>query len=351
MAQANAAGAAATTTTTTTEGGEAGGAVEPVRAPTLETIKAERRASAESTTDEGVGGAGGKGAAAGADGKGAGADGKGKAKVAAGKPAEVDIDDSKLTAFVKLNGDLRAAKERLRELEPNAAQAAKIVKATKLIAEGKNFDAIREVVGEEVFNAAVREVVGAGGEKPKADPEVAKLKEKIEELERGQTGTKEQLDAAAVAQREIGVNKIVEEVTGLTEQFPYLSRNPEWVKESLQRADKVYEVAKEKSVKEKGRDLNNTEKNALLRAALEVSEEEHVERAKMYGAPAAKKKDPPTAASAARKPVPARKVVDNTKKPTPRTVDNTMRGNVTSIIPKKKTATLEELKRERRMRS
>jgi hypothetical protein len=248
------------------------------------------------------------------------------------KTAEVDIDDRSLAKFTKLNTELTEARRKLRELEPSAASAAKVAKATDLIAKGKPFDAIRDLVGLDAFNAAVREVVGAGDGKPVVTEEQKALQAKLDALEKDNAETKAQLSASAAAQRELGVTKIIDEVTGLKDQFPYLSRSGDWVREALKGADSAYEQAKALSMAEKGRDLNDAEKNNLLRAALEVAEEDRAKLAKLYGAPETEKEPP-------------------AKKSAPRTIDRSMRGNVTTILPKKKNATIEELKRERRARS
>jgi outer membrane murein-binding lipoprotein Lpp len=263
------------------------------------------------------------------------------AKTAPPKPGkktttvDVDVPAEKLETFKKLNSELMAARKELETLRPAAGKVANVEKAMKLIAEGKSFDGIRELVGIDAFNQAVKQVIGAEGV-PAAVTETPKekeLREKLEALEKDSTSTKEQLAAAAAMQREAGVSKIIEEVKTLPAQFPYLSRSADWVREALKSADETYVTANAKCREDNGRDMNDGEKNALLRAALEVAEEDHAKRAKLYGA-------------AEPAPAPAA-----TKKPTPRTVDNTMRAAVTKVTPARKGATLEELKRERRTRS
>lgn len=247
------------------------------------------------------------------------------------KTVDVKVPEEKLATFVKLNGELETARKKIRELEAPATEGAKVAKAMDLIKQGKHFDAIRDLVGLDNFNAAVREVVGAGDGVPKETPEAKVLREKLEALEKDNTSTKEQLAAATAAQREAGVTKIIEEVKTLADQFPYLSRSDAWVREALKGADDAYAAANAKCRDDNGRDMNDGEKNALLRAALEVAEEDRAAQAKLYAPPEAVKPKPGA-------------------KPTPRTIDRTMRGNVTAVLPKKKSATLEELKKERRAR-
>ena len=117
----------------------------------------------------------------------------------------------------------------------------------------------------------------------------------------------------------------------MPDKYPFLSRSPEWTKDAVKQAEGAYEQAKAKSLEERGRDLNDAEKQELLLAAFEVAEEDRAKQAALY---------------APRTPAPAA-----AKKPTPRTVDNSMRAAVTKVNPSRKGATLEELKRERRTRS
>lgn len=250
------------------------------------------------------------------------------------KTVDVKLPDEKLSEFKKLNSELMEARKKLAALEPVAAKSANVEKALKMIAEGKQFDGIRELVGIDAFNAAVKQVIGAEAAAPAETPKEKELREKLEALEKDGATTKEQLATAAAAQREYGVTKIIEEVKAAAEQFPYLSRSPEWVREALKGADEAYPKALAKKREDSGdakADLDDGEKNALIRAALEVAEEDHKGRAKLYATPEA---------------APAPKA-----KPQPRTVDNSMRAAVTKVAPHKKSMTLEELKKERRARS
>lgn len=247
------------------------------------------------------------------------------------KTVDVKIDEASLAKFTKLNRELQEARAKLKELEPKAATAAKVDQAMKLIAAGKSFDGIKDLVGIDAFNQAVKQVIGAE-EAVKLTPEAAKLQEELEALKKDNASTKEQLAAAAAVQREVGVTKIIEEVKSIPDQFPFLSRSADWVRDALKGADDAYSVANAKCREDNGRDMNDAEKNRLLRAALEVAEEDHAKRAKLYATPEPAKKDAP-------------------KKPTPRTVDNTMRPGVTSIKPTRGKATLEQLKAERRGRA
>lgn len=244
---------------------------------------------------------------------------------------DVKLDEGSLAKFTKLNRELEDARKRLKELEPKAATAAKVDQAMKLIASGKSFDGIKDLVGIDAFNQAVKQVIGAE-EAVKLTPEAAKLQEELEALKKDNASTKEQLAAAAAAQREVGVARIIEEVKSIPEQFPFLSRSADWVRDALKGADDAFPAANAKCREDNGRDMNDAEKNALLRAALEVAEEDHAKRAKLYAPPEAKKPEP-------------------SKKPAPRTVDNTMRSSVTAVKPSRGKATLEQLKAERRGRA
>ena len=312
-AEQAAADAAKTTATATPAAAVATTTAEP---KTIEALKAARRASAETPTP--VAGEG--------------------TKTEEPKPGkktttvDVKLDEGSLAKFTKLNSELTEARKKIADLEPRAAKAANVDKAMKLIGEGKSFDGIRELVGIDAFNQAVKQVIGAEGVKPSPTPEEQALKDKLAALEKDNASTKEQLAAAAAIQREAGVSKIIEEVKTLGEQFPFLSRSGDWVRDALKQADATYEVANAKCVEDNGRPMNDAEKNALLRAALEVAEEDHAKRAKLYA--------PPEAAAPAPK-----------TKPTPRTVDNSMRAAVTKAAVSKKGATLEELKKERRQRA
>jgi outer membrane murein-binding lipoprotein Lpp len=291
---------------------------EPAEPRTLEALKAARRATTETEAPK---------------------EGE-TVKTAPPKPGkktttvDVDVPAEKLETFKKLNSELMAARKRIAELEPDVADATKVKQARKMIAEGKRFDGIIAMVGIDSFNEAVKEATGATLPRPDIveTPKEKELREKLEALEKDSASTKEQLTAAAAMQREAGVSKIIEEVKTLPTQFPYLSRSADWVRDALKSADETYVTANAKCREDNGRDMNDGEKNALLRAALEVAEEDHAKRAKLYG--------PPEAPAA-----------PTTKKPTPRTVDNTMRAAVTKVTPARKGATLEELKRERRTRS
>ena len=247
------------------------------------------------------------------------------------KTVDVKIDEGSLAKFTKLNAELMAARKKIAELEPVAAKGAKIDLAMKMIGDGKSFDGIRELVGIDAFNQAVKQVVGADDGKPPVSDEAKKLQEELEQLKKDNASTKEQLAAAAALQREVGVTKIIEEVKTLPEQFPFLSRSADWVRDALKGADEAYVAANAKCREDNGRDMNDAEKNALLRAALEVAEEDHGKRAKLYAAPEPEKSTP--------------------KPATPRTIDRTMRTSVAAVRATKAKATVEQLKAERRGRA
>lgn len=255
------------------------------------------------------------------------------------KTVDVKIDEGSLAKFTKLNAELMAARKKIAELEPVAAKGAKVDLAMKMISEGKSFDGIRELVGIDAFNQAVKQVVGADDGKPPVSDEAKKLQEELEQLKKDNASTKEQLAAAAKLQRETGITKIIEEIKTVPDQFPYLSRSPDWARDALNKVDQreapdkpsAYEMAEAHSMETNGRPMNDAEKNALIRAALEVAEEDHGKRAKLYAAPEPEKKAP--------------------KPATPRTIDRTMRTSVAAVRATKGKATLEQLKAERRGRA
>jgi hypothetical protein len=245
------------------------------------------------------------------------------------KTVDVKLDEGSLAKFTKLNSELAEARTKLAALEGKAPAADKVEKATKLIADGKAFDAIIDLVGIKAFNAAVAEVTGATDKKPPLTEAEQARADELESLKKDNATTKEALAAAAEREKEAGIGVIISEVTGAEKaRFPYLSRSPEWVREALKGADEAFVSANALCLKDRGRHMNGEERNRLLQVALETAEEDHAKRAKLYGA-----------AEPAPEPKP---------KPSPRTIDRTMRGSVVKSLPHKKSATLEELKRERR---
>ena len=120
---------------------------EPSEPRTLEALKAARRAATETETPK---------------------EGEGT-KTTPPKPGkktttvDVDVPAEKLETFKKLNSELMAARKELETLRPAAGKVANVEKAMKLIAEGKSFDGIRELVGIDAFNQAVKQVIGAEG--------------------------------------------------------------------------------------------------------------------------------------------------------------------------------------------
>lgn len=347
-------------------------AADVPKAKTLEEVRAARRAKTEGTTTdapaEGATTATGKpkeGEAAASEDVAAKAAEAAKAeeaaaaeaaKIAAEKakaePVATDVSEAPLAQFTKINRELREARAKVKELETKAPVADKLAAAQKLAAEGKHYEAIKALGLD--FDAAAKQVIGLEEEaakvdpklrefQDKVDPEIKALREKLAALEEGQIKAKAQMDAEAKAkeaeQRESGIARVVAEVTASAEAFPFLSTSKDFVVEALKGADEAYPLLKEKL----GRDLTPTEKNNLLKASLEEAEEQHAQRAKLY-AKATKKKDPPAAAAAT--------ATDDEDAPaaTPRTIDASVRSNVTSLRPRGK-KTLEEIKQERRKAS
>jgi hypothetical protein len=317
MTAAEVAAAAPAATTTAAPATAEATTTEPTAIPnTLEALKAARRATATEAPKAGE-----------------------PTKTEAPKPGkttktvEVKLDEGSLAKFTKLNAELAEARAKIAALEPKAPHADKVEKATKLISEGKAFDAIIDLVGIKAFNAAVAEVTGATDKKPPLTEAEQAARDELETLKKDNASNKELLTAAAEREREAGVTMIISEVQGSEKaRFPFLSRSPAWVRDALKGADEAFVTANALCLKDRGRHMNNEERNNLLRVALETAEEEHAERAKLY----APSEAPPPAAA---------------PKPTPRTIDRSMRGSVTKMLPHKKSATLEELKRERRQRS
>lgn len=245
------------------------------------------------------------------------------------KTVDVKLDEGSLAKFTKLNAELTEARAKISAFEPKAPNADKVEKATKLIEQGKAFDAIIDLVGIKAFNAAVAEVTGATDKKPPLTEEQKALTDELDALKRDSASAKEALAAAAEREKEIGIGVIIAEVTGTEKaRFPYLSRSPDWVREALKGADEAFISANALCLKDRGRHMNGEERNRLLQVALETAEEDHAKRAKLYGA--------------------AEPAPESKPKPSPRTIDRTMRGSVVKSLPHKKSATLEELKRERR---
>lgn len=289
-------------------------------APSLEAIKAARRATAttqttapaQTETTTAVGGVSVDGTA-----------------TTATTTTEIDIDDKALSQFVEQSRELRTLRDKQKSLEGKAALADKWDQAQKLISEGKHFDAV-SLLGEGVLNRAVEEVTGGSVPTTKTDPALKALQDEIDALKANQNKSKEERDAEtsqqAAQEREQGVTKIVAEVTAAKEAFPFLSRSPEWVKHALTGADEAYPQL----VKKLGRQLSDTEKNTLIKAALEEGEAMRAKEAALYGAPAPK---------AAPKPAPK----------TPTTFDASMRGSTSPLYTRDQSGkTIDDLKAERR---
>ena len=352
----------------------------PGKSKSLEAIKAERRARTESQTATAAPAEGTAAAAAAAAPAAAttatDSPAPGATTAAAAKPADnkkpdaavattaaeppkptadvipTDISDAALAQFTKLNRDLRTATTRIKELETAAGASSpllsKVQTAEKLAKEGKHYDAIK-ALGIVDFDKAAAEVMGQATAEAELDPkvkeirdaanaEIQALKDKLAALEEGQTKTKEEREAEkkeADAERkrldarakEEGTTRIVAEVTALADRFPFLSKSPDFVREALNGADEAYPLL----VKKLGRDLNDDERNGLLRAALEEAETQHAGRAKLYATATDRYKKPEEP------PAPA---------PSP-TVTSDVRGNVVSHKPRVK-KTFEQVKAERR---
>lgn len=271
------------------------------------------------------------------------------AKLAAEKaktePVATDVSEAQLAQFTKLNRDLRDARTKVKDLEAKAPMADKLTAALKLASEGKHYEAFKAAGLD--FDAAAKQVLEIEEEaskvdpklrelQEKIDPEIKALREKLAALEEGQTKTNAQRDAEAKAKeaelKEAGTARIVAEVTASADAFPFLSTSKDFVIEALKGADEAYPLLVEKL----GRPLTDTEKNNLLKASLEEAEEQHAARHVLYQK-ASKKKDPPTDTKKDDEPAAAA---------APRTIDSSVRGNITTLRPKEK-KTLEQIKAER----
>ena len=242
---------------------------------------------------------------------------------------DVAVDPAQLAMFASLNKELRAARDKIKELSTASEPAQQLAAAKKLAAEGKHYDAIRALGLD--FDSAVAEVVGAPGA-TKPDPELAKLREEIAALKAGVSETQQQQTAAQRAAREAAVDNIAARVAADGKTYPYLARSKEWVREALTGADEAYAQA----VAANGGPLTQEQKDQLIAAALTVAEERRAAESKLY-APAA----PAPAEAPPRAPE---------GRPGPRTITSAVRSAVTAPRaggPK----TLDEIRRERRAAS
>lgn len=245
--------------------------------------------------------------------------------------AEIDMTPEELAAATAASKDAREARAKVKELE---APAALVAQAKALAAEGKHLAAV-ELLGIDL-NAAVAEQLGTAGDGDDVAPEVKELRETVAKLKENeaQRATREAAELATrtAAAREHDVAQVVEHVKASATKYPYLSRNPAWVAEAYDGAADAYPAA----VKEAGRELTGAEKTKLIEAALAEKEAEHVERAKLYGAPSVALERtggaPPPRPSAR-----------------PTTFDASMRGGTGGAVTKPKTKlTFSEAKRARR---
>jgi len=182
----------------------------------------------------------------------------------------IDIDDKTLNEFVTGNRELREARQRVKELEAKQSLADKLEQANKLAQEGKHYDAIR-LLGQDWFDSATREVLQV--QQDPGNAEVSALRKEVDELKaaRDQAGKDAQSakEQAATEAREAGLRKVAEYVQADSKTYPVLSKSPELISMSMKGADEAYP----KLVAKLGRDLTDTEKNDLIRAALAEGED------------------------------------------------------------------------------
>lgn len=185
-----------------------------------------------------------------------------------GNAVEVDIDENALGQFVGLSKELRQARARAKELEARAAAADKHDQITKLLAEGKALEAL-QLLDPTAFDKATAEALGT---KPTNDP-VADLKAEMEKL-KADKAAEDKAKAEAQAKEQAAHDeaeraKIVDEVSKLSDKFPFLAAKPAEIRSALAEAEKAYEIL----VKENGgEDLSPEERRKLLRAAIEEGE-------------------------------------------------------------------------------
>lgn len=245
-----------TTTPTTTE-------PEAPKTVTLESIRAERRAKAAAPL------------AAPASTPPAGAP---DPKTAV---AQIDMSDEALREATQLSKKYRAAESRIKELEPQAADAQVLAEYRRLKSEGKHVEAARVI--EFDSNAYVTQSLGMPPEEI-ADPRQEAVAKEIADLKAANAERSKRDEEQAQAARQVAVatdhKLIAEYVTTKATEFPYLSRNEEWQREAYVKADAMAPEL----VKKLGRKPTPQESHDLVIAALEVAELRHAANAALYAA-------------------------------------------------------------------
>jgi hypothetical protein len=246
------------------------------------------------------------------------------------KPAVaiIDMDEGDLKAAVALSKESRAARAKIKELEP---AAGKVKRVAELVAAGKHREAIEELGID--LNAAVAESLGVTAEVKPEDAAAAKVQADLEALKASDAERKEREKAdgikAADAARVADMAAVVEHVKEKATEYPYLARKAEWVHAAYEDAAKAYPALVEKA----GRELNAIEKDRLIKASLAEAEEFRKGEAKLY-APVTldqRPKSPPPKASA---------------RPT---FDSSLRGGTAAPVVRSKTKlSFEQAKAERR---
>jgi hypothetical protein len=244
----------------------------------------------------------------------------------AAKAVEVNIDEKALDQFVGLTKELTKTRAKTKELEARAELADKHEQVTKLIAEGKVIEAL-DLLGKDVLDKATQQALGT---KTPDDP-LAPIKSELEKLKADQAEKdKKAADEKAAAQAahdEASRQKVIAEVSKLTDRFPFLTAKPDKIREALTEAEKAHAIL----LKENGgKELTAAENDKLLRAAIE--EGEH--RLKTDYEELAK--------AATRTPAPAAPAGGTT------TFDASMRGGTTPTTPSRK-MTFDEVRKARRL--
>lgn len=269
------------------------------------------------------------------------------------KTVETEVPTEKLKEFTKLNRELRETTTELRTLKADVVPLADALKKAQVLAKaGKHYEAqtVLKPFGID-FDATAREVLQLEHDDKETDPKVKKLQsdlavalEKLEKIEDGQTKTKKTTDdtakAVATQQRKEWEERVIAQVTLAADEFPYLSKSDDFVREALAEADASYPIVVEKLK----RNLTDEEKDNMLRWALDDAEKKHTARAKLYEKGERKPKVEPAAAAAA----PAATAGTGAASTSPTTTDGGMRAGVTTVGKPFRKRTLAEIRSERR---
>lgn len=251
-----------------------GQAASPKVAPSLETLKAARRAAA--AVAQTVSTAGAKGADPAGQAQSPKPDGSGTG--AAQTPAQ----DPTLTQFVSLRREIEQLKAEAKAATDHAPVidlGKKLQAAQELVKAGKHYDAI-VALGIDM-DQAVRQVMQLPGDdaKPAKDPEIDQIKTELEALKAERDAAKAAADKAkADAEREQGRQGVHKYVKDQVKDFPLLSRSEAWIDHALSEADKEYD----KVVAELKRELNEDEKSDIIQRNLKAGEEMRQKERQLY---------------------------------------------------------------------